>query len=256
MQDLLQALEPADYRFIVELIEGPLNVTDDDRLHAMLARVEADNTEENRAAMSEQIESSARYLGSSEILYWTRSLMGQSPGAPWSGILRDVAGQLKVRDAVEGLGTDREQVRAIVEAYATQQFSDLSTEEQQQMLESLGVEQDKAAAFLKRSAGVFALPLLIETFNVVVVQGLIKQVIFGTIARVIGSQLATRLFTFLAGRMPWWVSWVGPAAWSLSIGWTAIDLQGPARRKTIPLVLYLGVCALRIDGVSVDAEQA
>ena len=90
--------------------------------------------------------------------------------------------------------------------------------------------------------------------RIVIVQGLIKTIIFSTIARIIGSQLAAKLFTFLVGRMPWWVSWVGPAAWTLSIGWTAFDLQGPATRKTIPVVLYLGLCSLRErHGVSATA---
>lgn len=115
------------------------------------------------------------------------------------------------------------------------------------MLEELGVEKEKAAAFLKRSAGVFALPMLIEAFNIVIVQGLIKSIIFGTIAKIIGQQLANRLFAFLVGRLPWWVNWIGPAAWTLSIGWTTIDLQGPAKRKTIPIVLYLGLCSMRPD---------
>ena len=57
----------------------------------------------------------------------------------------------------------------------------------------------KAEAFLKKSAGVFALPMLIEAFNYVIVQGLIKTIIFGTIARIIGQQLAGRLLAFLVG---------------------------------------------------------
>ena len=89
--------------------------------------------------------------------------------------------------------------------------------------------------------------MLIEAFNIVIVQGLIKTIIFGTIAKIIGQQLANRLFTFLVGRLPWWVNWIGPAAWTLSIGWTTIDLQGPAKRKTIPIVLYLGLCSMRQD---------
>lgn len=123
-------------------------------------------------------------------------------------------------------------------------------------LYELGVEKEKAKAFLARSAGVFALPMLIEAFNIVIVQGLIKTIIFGTIAKIIGSQLAGRLFAFLVARMPWWVSWIGPAAWTLSLGWTAFDLQGPAKRKTIPVVLYLGLCSLREKHGVAPAEVA
>jgi uncharacterized protein YaaW (UPF0174 family) len=94
---------------------------------------------------------------------------------------------------------------------------------------------------------------MIEAFNLVVVQGLIKTIIFGTIARIIGRQLAARLFAFLAGRVPWWVGWIGPAAWTLSVGWTALDLQGPASRKTVPVMLYLGLCAVRKRSEPVSA---
>jgi uncharacterized protein YaaW (UPF0174 family) len=87
--------------------------------------------------------------------------------------------------------------------------------------------------------------MLIQAFNTIIVEGLIKRIIFGTIARIIGQQLAQRLFSFVAGRFPWWLAWIGPAAWSLSIGWTAFDLQGPALRKTMPIVLYLGLCSMR-----------
>ena len=93
-----------------------------------------------------------------------------------------------------------------------------------------------------------AVPALIQAFNFFVVEGLIRTVLFGSIARFIGSRLAGQLFAFLAARMPWWVTWVGPAAWTASIGWTAVDLQGPAYRKTVPAVLYLGLCSLRDRG--------
>jgi uncharacterized protein YaaW (UPF0174 family) len=176
-------------------------------------------------------------------MYAARWMIGGDPGTPFSTVVRDVAKSLKVDPPP--LGTAREMVEKVATDYATKAFSELSPEEQQKMLEDLGVEREKAVAFLKRSAGVFALPMLIEAFNAVIVQGLIKTIIFGTIAKIIGRQLANRLFTFLAGRLPWWVSWIGPAAWTLSIGWTALDIQGPARRKTIPIVLYLGVCSLR-----------
>jgi uncharacterized protein YaaW (UPF0174 family) len=193
--------------------------------------------------MDRLLEKEIRYLGSSEVAYFGRMLAGETPGVPFQEIIRDVARALKVR--VELLGTHREQLETLVETYATQQFSSLSTDEQQQMLEELGVEREKAAAFIKRSAGVFALPMLIQAFNTIIVEGLIKRIIFGTIARIIGQQLAQRLFSFVAGRFPWWLAWIGPAAWSLSIGWTAFDLQGPALRKTMPIVLYLGLCSMR-----------
>ncbi len=243
MKELLSILTPTDYQFLAGIMESPLNQTDDVGFQERVAALEAEDSEANRTAIEEQFEAEFRYLGSSEIMYVFRSMTGEERGAPFQSIVRDVARSLKVDANL--LGSDREVVERLAESYATQQFADLPPEEQQKMLEDLGVEADKAKAFIARSAGVFALPMLIEAFNIVVVQGLIKTIIFGTIAKIIGSQLAGRLFAFLVARMPWWVSWIGPAAWTLSLGWTAIDLQGPAKRKTIPIVLYLGLCSLR-----------
>ncbi len=243
MQDVFEPLTPADYTFLVGLVESSVNFTDDRMLRRLLAEVEAHDTPQARAALNRRLEREIRYLGSSEILYLTRYLSGQEPGVSFGTVVRDVAKALKVDPPKPG--TSREQVEAVVAQYVTRQFAELTPEEQQRMLEELGVEREKAAAFLKRSAGVFALPMLIQAFNTIIVEGLIKRIIFGTIAKIIGSQLAQSLFRFIAGRFPWWVAWIGPAAWTLSIGWTALDLQGPALRKTIPIVLYLGLCSLR-----------
>ena len=243
MQDVLDILTPADHTFLIGIIDSYFNLTDDAKLRRLLGESEAGDNPEARAALDRQLEKEIRYLGSSEIMYWSRAATGQEAGAPFQGIVKDVAKALKVDKPSPA--TSREQVEYVVEQYVTKQFASLSPDEQQKMLEELGVERDKAAAFIKRSAGVFALPLMIQAFSTIIVEGLIKKIIFGTIARLIGSQLAQRLFQFIAGRFPWWVAWIGPAAWTISIGWTALDLQGPATRKTIPIVLYLGLCSIR-----------
>ncbi|GAB5521544.1 MAG: DUF3944 domain-containing protein [Rhodothermales bacterium] len=243
MHDVLCLLERDDYAFLIGLLDSSFNATDSAKLRHLYADVETQDSADARAALNRQLEREIRYIGSSEVLYWARYLSGQQPGAPFEDIIHDVAKALKVE--VPRLGTHREQLEVLVTEYATQQFAQMTPAEQQRLLEQLGVEQDKAAAFVKKSAGVFALPMLITAFNLVVVEGLIKTIIFGTIAKLIGTRLAQQILVFVAGRVPWWIQWIGPVAWSLSLGWTAIDLQGPAMRKTIPVVLYLGVCSLR-----------
>ena len=245
MQDVLQPLTLADYTFLAGLVESPFNLTDDAALHHDLAALEvAPEDVAARDALNRRLEREIRYLGSADLAYLFRSLTGQSPGVPFEEIIRDVAKALKVTLPAE-LSTNREKLKHLVETYATQAFGRLSPEQQQEMLTNLGVEQDKAAAFIAKSAGVFAVPALVEAFNVFVVQGLIKNVVFGTIAKVLGRTLTRHLYGLLASRFPWWVSWIGPAAWSFSIGWAVLDLQGPATRKTVPVVLYLGLCSLR-----------
>ncbi len=243
MQDVFAPLNQADYMFVVGLIDSYVNFSDDEQLGRLLDDVVADDSPETRLALNRKLEHEIRYLGSSDLAYVARYISGNEPGVSFQEITRDVAKALKIR--LPALGTDRDRVEYIVEQYVTDQFAGLTPDDQQKLLEELGVEREKAASFIKRSAGVFALPMLIQAFNLIVVEGLIKRIIFGAIAGIIGSQLAGRLFQFVAGRFPWWLGWIGPVAWTASIGWTVMDIQGPATRKTIPIVLYLGLCGVR-----------
>ena len=243
MQEVFSPLEVPDYHFLVGIIESPVNLSDDSRLKTLVSALEQEDNETTRTALNAKLEREIRYLGSSDVAYFFRQWTSDSPGVSFPEIIRDVAKTLKV--ASPPMGTDREMLEHVVQAYATQQFAAMPDEEKQKMLEQLGVEQERAAKFIKKSAGVFALPLMIEAFGSLVVNGLIKNIIFGLIGKIIGHQLAMRLFHFIMGRFPWWVSWIGPMAWTVSIGWTAFDVQGPAYRKTIPVVLYLGLCSMR-----------
>ncbi|MBT8400729.1 MAG: hypothetical protein KJO98_09650 [Rhodothermia bacterium] len=243
MKEILNSLEVADYDFVAALMKNWVNFTDDAEVDRRIRAFEASGSEEDRARVVEKLEREIRYLGSSDIAYVMRYVTGREPGVSFREILRDVAHTLKVRP--DRLGTDREVTIDLVHQYATSQFADLSADEQQRMLEDLGVEKEKATAFLMRSAGVFALPVMIEAFSAVIVEGLIKRVVLATIAKFLGEQAAQKIFLWVAGRFPWWLKWVGPAAWTASVSWTALDLQGPAMRKTVPVVLYLGLCCVR-----------
>ena len=234
MQDLLRSLNPEDHAFLLELVSSPFNEAG--RLKY------AEYTPDIACAA---LERELRYLGSSDLAYLWRRGMGREPGAAFRSIIRDTARFLKI--PLANAGSERAMVRRLAEEYAVREFGALSPERQVELLGELGVGQAQALGFLKRSAGVFAAPLLIEAFGRVVVQGLIKSVLFGMVTRIVGRQLATRLFTFMFARVPWWAGWIGPAAWTVSIGWAALDLQGPARRKTVPALLYLGMCVVR-DG--------
>ncbi len=244
MQDILQSLETEDFRFLVGVIDGPL--TPARRLRSQLEQLEDGCGPAERDVLCHSLEHEIRYLGSSDVAYGLRKALGKTPGVAFSAIVRDAANVLKV--PVRRLGTDREVLCELVEDYVTREFSRRSRQEQQELLESLGIDRKRAAAFLKRSAGVFALPVLVQAFGTLVVDGLIKTMLFGLIAQILGRQLSARLFSFLFSRIPWWVGWIGPAAWTAAIGWTALDIQGPARRKTIPIVLYLGLCCMRQKG--------
>ena len=243
MQPLLSLLKPADYAFLVGLLGSPLNLNDDAALKADLRRFEETGSVEARTALDARLEKTIRYLGSADLAYWLREATGQQPGVGFDEIVRDVARALKVD--VPRTGTLRERVEAVTEAHVARTFDEMPPDKQRQLLLELGVEEQQVMRFLRTSAGVFAFPVLVQAFDAFVIQGLLKSVVFGTIAKLIGRRLSEGLFTMLAARFPWWLRFVGPAAWTLSLGWTVLDLQGPALRKTAPVVLYLGLVSHR-----------
>lgn len=246
MKSLFDGFQTKDFQFLAGLLESNVNFNDDRGLQLALSDYMEDSTNvDKRDDLVIKLRHEIRYAGSSDIAYFTRWMRGNTPGVPLKKVFSEAARALKFN--VDTRHTERELVADIATRFVEKEFSDLEPAEQQKMLENLGVETDKAAAFLKRSAGVFTVPVMIQAFNIVIVNGLIKQIIFGAIARMIGKALADKLFLLLVGRLPWWVGWIGPAAWTASLSWTAIDITGPAMRKTIPVTLYLGLRALEID---------
>lgn len=243
MKEVLDSLEVPDYHFLYGIVQSDINFTNNQALKSRLTAFEETGSEYARTELNDQLEREIRYLGSADAAYLFRYVTGKTPGVPFREIIFDAARALNV--SIPGEGSDRELLEQLVQNYTAIRFSQLSAEEQQRLLVDLGVEHDRATTFILKSAGVFAFPALIHAFGKIVVDGLIKNIIFGTITRIVGKQVAAGLFKLLMSRFPWWVRWIGPAAWTASIGWAVMDLQGPALRKTVPVVLYLGVCSLR-----------
>jgi len=240
MQDILMQLSREDYAYLIKIMQSPIDRCSN--LNAHLANVES---LDHQRALCEGIETKIRYLGSSTIAYYSRRALGAEPSAKFRYIIRDTARFLKV--PVPNHGTDKELLVKLVQGYAVDEFSHLTPTEQQQILESLGIKRKRAMDFVKKFSGIFSLPILMQTFGTLIVEGLIKTVLFGWTARLIGGKLATSMFSILFARVPWWVNTIIPGAWAISIGLTALQIQGPARQKTIPILLYLGLSCMRDD---------
>ncbi len=240
MQDLLLELSYEDYSYLIQIVQGPL-----DRCTNLKEHLENIESSDQRLALCAELERKIRYLGSSDIAYQFRRFTGSEQGANFRYIIRDTARFLRV--PLADRGTERELLIRLAQEYAVNVFAGFTQEQQLEILESLGVERKRAIAFLKKAGGFIAAPALLHAFGFIVVQGLIKTILFGWTVRLIGTKLATALFAFLFARVPWWANVIIPGMWTISIGLTALNLQGPARRKTVPILLYLGMTCIRQD---------
>ena len=245
MQDILLELSREDYAYLIQIIQGPF-----DRCVNLRKHLEDVDSPGQKEILCAELERKIRYLGSSDIAYQFRRVIGAEPGADFRFIIRDTARFLKV--PLADRGTERDMLIQMAQEYAVDVFSKFTQAEQQEILESLGVKRKHAIAFLKKAGGILAVPALLQAFGTLVVEGLIKTVLFGWTARLIGAKLAASLFSFLFARVPWWMHTIIPGAWTISIGLTALHLQAPARRKTVPILLYLGLSCLRLDAEKTD----
>ncbi len=251
MRDLLEPATPEDYRFLGQLLTSPVSLSNDGPLKRSIdAYLSARSSGSPQAVAlrreaDAQIERALRYFGSSDVGHTVRGSVGMEAGVSLDVIVGDVARHLNV-DLPSGARLP-EEIEALAQRHVERTFASMAPADRQRALEELGVEARQARSFLTQSASVFALPVLIRAFDVVVVQGLVRNLIFGTITRYVGKRVAGTLLGALVARLPWWTRVVGPLSWAFSIGWTALSLQGPAYRKTVPAVLYLGLIGLRSD---------
>ena len=247
MSDFFAPFTPDDYRFLVDLLASDLNRSDDTGLRgALAAYLSAPPAPGVREALDLRLDRTLRYLGANDVAYALREATGQEPGVSMETLIAEASRALGMHPPERG--SARERAERIVETHTLRTWRELPRDEQQRLLEGLGVDRQRALDFVKTASGVYAFPVLMGAFNTLVVQGLVRTVIFGTISKIVGSRISALLFGQLLARMPWWAAWLGPASVALSVGWTALELGGPALRKTVPAVLYVGLVSLRSRG--------
>ena len=128
-------------------------------------------------------------------------------------------------------------------------FFGLSPERQRELFEKAGIGKDQQKEFFEKLKGNKAhfIPFLLSILGPEITKKVIEGIVISVIATYLGREGAKELFKNLALRFPLWAEWLGPIVWGLSLGWLTLDLQGAAYRKTIPVLLYLGIVGLR-DG--------
>ena len=199
--------------------------------------------------MCKFLEKEIRYAGSSDLAFAYRKYFKSEEvaGASIYEIIDDVSKVLKVKQKF--IGNAESQLERLTKAVVEKNFLSLKEEDQRELLEKAGVNKAAREEFFKKFKDnkTRFLPLLLSIVGPEVTATLIQGIAITALAAFIGREAAKKLIEALATKFPWWAQWLGPIVWGSSLSWTAYDIQGGANRKTIPLLVYLGIVGLR-DG--------
>ncbi|WP_288408860.1 hypothetical protein [uncultured Herbaspirillum sp.] len=246
---LLLKCDANDFSVLISQIDSYVNFSSDSELKELLSTYRKDLTNESKTALAKCLEREIRYVGSADIAYAIRKLTGDDnpAGVSIHEIIGDVSKKLKVKQKL--VGTPEAKVERLVKWVVEKTFFALKPEQQRELFEKAKVgkgQQDEFFEKIKTNKAHF-LPMLLSLLGPEITATIVQGLAITAMAAFMGRKAAEELFKNLATRFPWWAEWLGPIVWGLSLGWLAIDLQGAANRKTIPVLLYLGIVGLR-DG--------
>lgn len=252
---LLLKCDADDFAILISQIDSYVNFSADSELEKLLVAYKENSTQEAKTELAKVVEREIRYVGSSEVAYAFRKITGSDDpvGVSVHEIIDDVSKILKVKQKL--LGTVEAKVERLVKWAVEKTFFALTPEQQRELFEKAGVGKNQQNEFFEKIKNNKAhfLPLLLSVLGPEITAMIVQGLAISAMATFMGRKAAEALLKNFVTKFPWWAEWLGPIVWSLSLGWLAIDLQGPANRKTIPIMLYLGVVGLR-DGPEDGAE--
>lgn len=171
-----------------------------------------------------------RKMGSNDIA----TLFRDGAGVSYDEIVYDVGRKLKVKGILEDAKTS-ENEELIIQKLFSDALDKMTEEERFQLMGSLGISSKSipyAAAgaaitqVLLRELGGFAIYK-----GAVTVANLVAKSLLGTGLSFATNAAITRVVAAA----------VGPIGWIVSGAWLAVDLAGPAFRKTVPAVVHIAM---------------
>lgn len=245
MQSILNKCQIEDLKYISNTLDSYVSFTNDRKRKSLLEAAEKTATlsPELIALLDKQI----RYFGSSDLAYGFRRLFNDDGAIPAHELIDDVCSKCKVNVKKGGsveFKLERLVIQVVEKELLSKKPADLAKEFEKIGMGKADIAQVEDA--LKSNGKIAILPIIVELLGPKIALGLIETIIINMIAQFIGKEAAKQLLKEVVKRNPW-VNALGPIIWTISGAWIALDLQGPAYRKTVPVLLYLGVVALR-DG--------
>ncbi len=249
MKKVLNKCLDIDLEYISKTLDSYFSLTNDRKRKKLLGEV--NSNEKKREKLISLLDKQIRYYGSSDLAYAARRIISDNGGISASELIDDVCAKSKV--TVKKGGSVEFKLEKLVKAAVEKELLSKSPEKLAKEFENIGVgnaDREQILEALKVNGKVAVLPIIVEIVGPKIALGIIETIIISMIAQIVGKEAAKHLLKELVKRNPW-INALGPVIWGLSGAWLAFDLQGPAYRKTVPILLYLGIVALR-DGEEND----
>ncbi|HEV7442485.1 MAG TPA: hypothetical protein VGO18_07800, partial [Steroidobacteraceae bacterium] len=182
---------------------------------------------------AQEIADHLRNMGSNDIARLFRG----GDGVAYEEVVRDVGEKLKAEGVSPSNAVTRNE-ELIIEKIFADTLNSMSEEEKRVLFRSMNLDvKDVPLA----SGSAVLMPILLRQFGgfatyrfAVIIANMVSRALLGT-----GLSFATNaVITRTVGTL------LGPIGWIATGAWLAVDLAGPAFRKTVPAVLY--VAALRL----------
>ena len=249
MKKVLNKCLDVDLEYISKTLDSYLSLTNDRKRKKLLDEVNSNS--KKREELISLIDKQIRYYGSSDVAYAARRITSNNGGISASELIDDVCSKSKV--IIKKGGSVELKLEKLVTGAVEKELLSKSPEELAKAFEDIGVgdaSKEQILEALKENGKVAILPIIVEVVGPKIALGIIETIIISMISQIIGKEAAKHLLKELVKRNPW-INALGPVIWALSGVWLAVNLQGPAYRKTVPILLYLGIVALR-DGEEIE----
>lgn len=198
--------------------------------------------------LNHKLEEEIRYLGSNDFAYASRKLRGHKPaGVSMHEIIDDLCKMLKFK--IEKGITLEERLEIFAQKMVDKQFANLADDKKREVINGMNFDEHHKNEIIEQvmHKKEMLLPVLVPILTGTAGPAVVQNLILTIIAPYLGRQAATQLATHIATKMSGFGALLGPLAFAGGAGWLVKDLSGPATRKTIPLVLYMGILSFR-DG--------
>lgn len=248
MNKILMKAEVEDFEFIIGILRGKVKLRSDTKLREVIDVYEKEPTRANKVTLASNFERHIRYLGSSDIAYFVRYLYKDSPGVKAQEIIDDVSKKLKVSQ--RKVGTIEAQLERLVKISVEKTVMEMNNEKIREILKEAKFSPSAISEIMKQvkqKGKVAIIPILFSAVGSKAGMKILETLILSLLGALIGRETVKIIIKELAKKIPIAAPWLGPIMWGITVGWIGVDIAGPAYRKTIPVLLYLGMIGLR-DG--------